>query len=89
MAGITPSSFLTDDLKAEIKQVVCDILEIEVDELTETARFKDEFNMDSLTAIEIIAVLEKRLGVTIQEEQAALIVDLAGVYGVLEEVGRA
>jgi acyl carrier protein len=89
VTSTTPSSFLTDALKAEIKEAVCDILEVEPEELTETASFKDDFNIDSLTAIEIVAVLEKRLGVTIQEEQARLIVDLAGVYDVVEAAARA
>lgn len=88
MTGTTPTPSLADGLKAQIKKVVCDILEVDEDEVTEFSLFKEEFDMDSLRAIEIVAALEKRLGLTVEEEQAKDIVNLAGVYKVLGEAAQ-
>lgn len=45
--------------KQEIKEIVCDILEIDEDEVTETSLFKEQHDADSLRAIEILAALER------------------------------
>jgi acyl carrier protein len=70
--------------KQEIKEIICDILEIE-DEVTETSLFKEEHDADSLRAIEILAALERTQHVTIDQEELARMVNLAGVYAVVAE----
>ncbi|MFJ9691425.1 acyl carrier protein [Kitasatospora sp. NPDC101183] len=74
-----------DERFAEIKEIVCDILEIEEDEVTETSLFKEEHDADSLRAIEILAALEKRFGVVIDQAELARMVHLKGVYEVVAE----
>jgi acyl carrier protein len=70
---------------AEIKDMVCDILELDSDELSETSLFKEDHDADSLRAIEILAALEKRFGVIIDQAELARMVNLAGVYEVVAE----
>jgi len=70
---------------AEIKDMVCDILELDSDELTEASLFKEDHDADSLRAIEILAALEKRFGVVIDQAELARMVNLAGVYEVVAE----
>jgi len=75
----------TQDRKAQIRDVVSDILEIDPEELTEESLFKEDHDADSLRAIEILAALEKTFGVTISQTELVRLVNLAGVYAVVAE----
>ncbi|MFE0106735.1 acyl carrier protein [Streptomyces sp. NPDC059009] len=68
-----------------IKEIVCDILEIEEDEVTEVSLFKEEHDADSLRAIEILAALEKQFKVVISQSELPRMVNLKGVYEVVAE----
>ncbi len=68
---------------AEIKDLVCDILELEHEEVTQTSLFKEEHGADSLRAIEILATLEKTFSVKIPQAEMVKMVNLDGVYGVV------
>ena len=69
--------------KATIKELVCDILELEDEEVTVTSLFKEEHNADSLRAIEILATLEKEFKTKIPQEELPKMVNLEGVYAVV------
>ncbi|QWF85098.1 acyl carrier protein [Amycolatopsis sp. CA-230715] len=70
---------------ARIKEIVCDILEIEEDEMTETSHFVEDHEADSLLAIEILAGMEKEFKVTIEQSELPRMVTLKGVYEVVAE----
>ena len=70
---------------AVIKDNVCDILELEEDEVTETSLFKEDHSADSLRSIEILAGLEKEFSVTIDQSELPRMVHLKGVYEVVAE----
>ncbi|MEU2426268.1 acyl carrier protein [Streptomyces sp. NPDC007851] len=74
--------------KQEIKEIVCDILEIDEDEVTETSLFKEEHDADSLRAIEILAALERTQKVTIDQAELSRMVNLEGVYAVVAEAAQ-
>ncbi|GAA3858545.1 acyl carrier protein [Streptomyces sedi] len=74
-----------DERLATIKEIVCDILEIEEDEVTETSLFKEDHDADSLRAIEILAALEKEFGVVIDQAELPRMTNLKGVYAVVSE----
>ncbi|MFJ3793107.1 acyl carrier protein [Kitasatospora sp. NPDC090091] len=74
-----------DENVQKIKDIVCDILEIEEDEVTETSLFKEDHQADSLRSIEILAGLEKEFSVTIDQSELARMVNLKGVYEVVAE----
>jgi acyl carrier protein len=69
---------------ATIKEIVAEVLEIELEELTETSRFKEDHDADSLRAIEILARLEKSFHVTIDQSQLPKMTHVAAVYDVLK-----
>jgi len=71
--------------KQEIRRIVCETLEIDPDELTDTSSFRDDHDADSLRAIEIVAALEEGLGIKIDQSELSRMVDLAGVYTVVSE----
>ncbi|MFI8894982.1 acyl carrier protein [Streptomyces paradoxus] len=74
-----------DERLETIKEIVCDILEIEEDEVTEVTLFKEDHNADSLRAIEILAALEKEFRVVINQSELPRMVNLKGVYEVVAE----
>ncbi len=78
-------SDLTADQKNEIKEEVCDILEVEPDEVTEESLFKEDHQADSMRAIEILASLERNFDVEIPQNEMARMVNLKGIYEVVQE----
>ncbi|WP_326686087.1 MULTISPECIES: acyl carrier protein [unclassified Streptomyces] len=81
-------SSLTQEDRENIKEIVCEILEIDSGELSETSRFKEEHDADSLRAIEILAALEKEFDVTIEQSELAGMVNLEGVYSVVSKASE-
>lgn len=64
----------------ELRQMVAEVLELEPDELTDTADFVEEYGADSLRAIEILARIEKRYRVDIPQSELPQMQNLLGVY---------
>ncbi|HEX4729114.1 MAG TPA: phosphopantetheine-binding protein [Jatrophihabitans sp.] len=77
---------VTADDQQLIKDIVCDILEVEPDEVTDTSIFTEEHDADSMRLIEILSALELRLNVTIDQEQMARMINLEGIYQVIAEI---
>ncbi|MGV9319632.1 acyl carrier protein [Streptomyces sp. NPDC003660] len=88
MTNVNLTNGLDAARKQEIKEVVCDILEIDEDEVTGTSLFKEEHDADSLRAIEILAALERTQKVTIDQSELSRMVNLEGVYAVVAEAAR-
>ncbi|MFE2096303.1 MULTISPECIES: acyl carrier protein [unclassified Streptomyces] len=76
---------LDETEQSQIKDIVCDILELELDEVTDTSLFKEEHDADSLRTIEILASLERTFGITLKQSELSRMVNLAGVYAVVAE----
>ena len=76
---------IVDGRMQTIREIVCEILEIAPDEVTETSLFKEDHDADSLRAIEIVAALEKRFSVLIEQADFPRMVNLRGVYDVVAE----
>ncbi|CAM3751406.1 acyl carrier protein [Kibdelosporangium persicum] len=85
MTSPDTSAGLTGERRQQIKAIVCDILEIDEDAVTETSLFKEDHDADSLRAIEILAALERTEKITIDQAELATMVNLAGVYKVVEQ----
>lgn len=83
MAGMTLNTDV--ERRAQIKELVCDILEIDPDEVTDTSRFKEDHDADSMGAIEILSQLERAFGIDIDQAELSRMVDLNGVAAVVED----
>ncbi|SDG50875.1 acyl carrier protein [Lentzea fradiae] len=81
----TDTTTVSPERAARIKTVVCEILEIGEDEVTETSLFIEDHEADSLRAIEILASLEKEFGVVIDQAELPRMVNLRGVHQVTAE----
>ncbi|WP_282791757.1 acyl carrier protein [Streptomyces sp. CC224B] len=71
--------------RAKIKTIVCDILEIEPDDLTDTALFKEDHDADSMAAIEILSQLERAFRTDIDQADLPRMVNLDGIVAVVSE----
>ncbi len=83
---------LTVDVEKQIKEIVCEILELEPEEVTRESSFKEDHDADSLRAIEILASLERTFRITIDQAELGRMTNLDGVYAVVDEsfaAGRA
>ncbi|WP_406641810.1 acyl carrier protein [Amycolatopsis sp. WGS_07] len=69
----------------QIREIVCTHLELEDAELTETSDFADDHEADSLSLMDVLAALEKKFGVTIDQAQFARMTNLRAVYEVVSE----
>lgn len=65
---VTSAALDADGLALEIKQIIGTIIEIPPDELDCDAQFIDELGVDSLLALEMLSVLEKRFKIEVPEE---------------------
>ncbi|GAA2303196.1 MULTISPECIES: acyl carrier protein [Streptomyces] len=81
-------SALVQERRDDIKEIVCDILEIDPDELKDSSLLKEDHDADSLRAIEILAALEKTFGISIDQAEMSRMVNLDGIYAVVAEASE-
>ncbi len=69
-----------DEAVGAIRDVAVEILSVEADQVTESARFKEDLEADSLDLVELVMGLEERFDISVPEE------DLEGVDTVAKAV---
>jgi len=68
----------------ELRAMVAEVLEIEPEELTDTGDFADDYEADSLRAIEILARIDKTYKVEIPQTELPQLRNLEAVYAALQ-----
>jgi acyl carrier protein len=71
-----------------LREIVADILEIEPEELTDDGLFAQEYEADSLRAIEILSRIDKEFGIEVPQEELPRMDNLAHVYDVVKEYAK-
>ena len=69
----------------ELRELVAEVLEVEPDELTDTGDFIDDYEADSLRAIEILARIDKQYKVEIPQAELPLLRNLKAVHEALNQ----
>lgn len=64
----------------ELREIVAEVLEVEPEELTDTGDFMDDYDADSLRAIEVLARLDKKYRVEIPQSELPELRNLKAVY---------
>ncbi|APE24987.1 MULTISPECIES: acyl carrier protein [Streptomyces] len=82
---MTSTVAISAEQRAQIKEIVCEILEIEPAEVTDTSLFKEDHNADSLGSIEILSSLERTFQIEIDQTELVRMVNLDGVVAVVQE----
>ncbi|MEZ0073202.1 acyl carrier protein [Planotetraspora sp. GP83] len=67
----------------ELREIVAEVLELEPEEVADAADFVDEYDADSLRAIEILARIEKKYKVDIPQSELNDMRSLKAVYTVV------
>ncbi|MBO2445919.1 acyl carrier protein [Actinomadura barringtoniae] len=79
---------MTEQRLNEIREIVADVLEMEPEEITDDGNFVEEYEADSLGAIEVLSQLERRYNVDIPQEELARMSDLRSVFEVVREYAK-
>jgi acyl carrier protein len=74
-----------EQLYNEIREIVADTLEVEEDEINGDAIFVEEYDVDSMLALEILASIEKKYKIKIPEERLANITTLNETISLTQE----
>ncbi|MGW0479933.1 acyl carrier protein [Nonomuraea sp. NPDC003214] len=85
MTELSAAAGLDSEQRGLIKEIVCEILEIDPAEITDDSLFKEDHDADSLRAIEILAAIERACKVTIDQAELSRMTSLNGVYAVVAE----
>lgn len=70
--------------KEELRALVAEVLDLDVAEVTDTAHFVDDLDVDSLMALEITVRLERHYAVRMAESELVAITSLQGTYDLLD-----
>ena len=69
----------------ELKEIIAEIAEVEPEEIDLQTNFFDDLDMDSMSAIELVAWMEKQYGMKISEESLPSMVTLKGIMVLVTE----
>ncbi|MEU6479399.1 acyl carrier protein [Streptomyces sp. NPDC047017] len=69
--------------KEDLRRTVADVLDVDESELTDQAQFVDELGVDSLMALEVMVVLEKKYAVKLGESELKEVTCLQRAYDLL------
>lgn len=61
---------MSDDVYETIKEIITELLDIDEEEITMDARFREDLEADSLDLVELIMEFEERFGGEISDEDA-------------------
>ncbi|MFK0023099.1 acyl carrier protein [Streptomyces sp. NPDC090798] len=75
---------LSAEREARVREIICDILELEEDELTLTGRLREDYGADSMNAVEIQSHIEVEFDIEIAREDLKRMVDLKTVLELLD-----
>ena len=75
-----------DQIIKVVNQVLEEEFEIDVTLLKPKSLLYEDIGLDSLDAVDLIVMVDKRLGVRIEEEQARSIRTLEDVYQTIDEL---
>jgi acyl carrier protein len=74
-----------DEVLTLVREHLAEELEVEIDRISETTRFKEDLDADSLDLYELVMELEDRYGVSVSEEQASRIKTVGDAVGFVIE----
>ena len=70
----TQKAVNVSEIRRDVKALVADIARMDARKIKESANIRDDLGVDSLAAMEILAAIEKKAGIAIDEAKAFNIV---------------
>ena len=74
-----------EDVLVKVREHLSAELEVPIDGIAESTRFRDDLDADSLDLYELVMELEDRYGVAVSEEQASRIETVGDAVGFVVE----
>ena len=74
-----------DDVLTLVREHLAEELEVDVGRISESTRFREDLDADSLDLYELVMELEDRYGVVVSEEQATRIQTVGDAVGLVLE----
>lgn len=71
---------------SEIRKIILEHLEVDAEELTDHSKFKEDHEADSLRMMDVVAALETRFNIEIDEARLVRMVDLHSVCKLVSEL---
>ena len=75
---------MPDKLKQEVMAIVADIAEVEIDEVSPDSQLED-LGIDSLGGLRIVAAVEKKYGLVIEEQAISKIRTMPDIFVLVEQ----
>ena len=75
----------TDEIRARIKKSIATITSLNPEEITDTASYKDDLQLDSLTILEIAVDAEYKFQVNLTEDDLASISTVADTVRIVQQ----
>jgi len=73
------------DYREKITEIVCEIVNVPVDDIDMDASFMDDMGLDSLRALEILAAVENEYGIVIEPERLREMTTVNNVVNLTKE----
>ena len=75
-----------DEISEKLRAIVSNVTRIDISELSEEIRVREELGIDSLMAMEIVALCEKQFDISIDEEQLFLVETIGDFYNFVVKI---
>lgn len=67
-----------DEALSVVREVAVEVLGVDADDVTESARFNEDLEADSLDLVELVMGLEERFDISVPEEQLEGVTTIGG-----------
>ena len=68
-----------------VKRVVAETLKVDVDRVTENARFVEDLGAESVQSVELVAAFEEEFDINMDEEEALQVKSVGDAVGFIEK----
>lgn len=72
-------------IEEDIKSILARVTRVKRSDIKEDVNIRDRLGIDSLSAMEILAAIETKFGITIDEAKAFDVVTVKDLYGLIKE----
>jgi len=76
---------IMEEKLVEIKGIVAEVSEMEPEEIDNDGLLKDDYGIDSMRMIEILATLEKNYGIKINQEDLSEMTTVHNIYKIVNK----
>jgi acyl carrier protein len=73
------------DNASRVKRVVAETLKVDIDRVTDNARFVEDLGAESVQSVELVAAFEEEFDINMDEEEALQVKSVGDAVGFIEK----